>query len=158
LAAAIDHRAWGLIGLGAVPAVLAYLTHGEFVGSGTNEHGPGQAVESLNEGMAVLNREGRVVLWDDTLESILGCSRADALGRPLLEAVPTLADTMVPQAIATVFATGEASVLEYFTIPLDQGRRTLRFRVLPFETGVSVFWHDVTDLAEAEEALKRSED
>src|SRR5262245_4267032 len=158
LAAAIDHRAWGLIGLGAVPAVLAYLTHGEFVGGSASEPGPGQAVESLNEGMAVLNREGRVVLWDDTLESILGCSRADALGRPLLEAVPTLADTMVPQVIATVFATGEASVLEYFTIPLEPGRRTLRFRVLPFETGVSVFWHDVTDLAEAEEALKRSED
>ncbi|PYR51620.1 MAG: diguanylate cyclase [Acidobacteria bacterium] len=157
LAAAVDHRLWGVIALGAVPAVLAYLTYGVFVG-GDASAGRSQSRESLDEGMAVVSREGRVILWDEALESMLGCPPADALGRPLLEAVPTLADTMVPQVIATVFATAEASVPEYFTLQLASGRRILRFRVLPFESDVSVLWNDVTDRAEAEEALTRSED
>jgi diguanylate cyclase (GGDEF)-like protein/PAS domain S-box-containing protein len=159
LAAAADHRLWVWVALGTVPAFLIYRAYGVYLGNvDESDSPPADAVESLDQGMAVINREGRVVRWDDALEGILGCSREVALGRPLLECVPAVADTMMPHVISTVLATGECSVVEHIALRCEDTRKVLQFRVTPFESGVSVFWHDVTDRPETEEALKRSED
>ena len=43
--------------------------------------------------MAVVDGNGRIILWDDGVEHILGCPRERALGRSLVAAVPALAKT-----------------------------------------------------------------
>ncbi len=158
MAELIDHRMWSFIALGAIPVYMTYRAYGVYVGRFDGLHRHRETSESRNDGMAVINRDGRVVSWDDALEPIMGYSCEDVIGRPLVEAVPALADTMVPQVISTVFASGEASALEHFTLHRKTGRRILQVRVLPFVSGVTVFWHDVTDRADAEDALRRSEE
>jgi diguanylate cyclase (GGDEF)-like protein/PAS domain S-box-containing protein len=115
-------------------------------------------IESLNEGMAVVHRDGRIALWNDALERILGVSRECALGRQLVEAVPELAATAMPQVIGKVLETGNTDTLEHFAIHRADGRRILQVRIFPFMQGVTVFWHDITERAEAEDALKQSEE
>ena len=50
--------------------------------------------------MSVVDSNGRVTLWSDVLERILGCPRERALGRSLVGAVPALAKTDLPRAIS----------------------------------------------------------
>jgi len=152
-----DHGGWPLAALGL--ALTAYLAHREHrVNERVDEEGSAHSLESPADGLVVLNREGRVVFWDRTLEARLGFSSEDVLGRSLFDAVPALAETMVPQVIGTVFATGESGGLEHVALPGDNGRRILQCQVMPSETGVSVVLRDVTDRGGADEALKRSEE
>ena len=53
-----------------------------------------------------------IALWNDALERIIGLPRASVLGRPLLEAVPQLAETVLPGIIKTVFASGNSVAVE----------------------------------------------
>ena len=46
--------------------------------------------------MSVVDSHGRVTLWNDALERILGCPRERALGRSLVGAAPALAKTRPP--------------------------------------------------------------
>jgi diguanylate cyclase (GGDEF)-like protein/PAS domain S-box-containing protein len=158
LAERIDARMWAFIPLVAIPIYITYRAYAVYAGRLEDEHRHREVIESLSEGMAVITHDGKVTLWNDALERIMGCPREKALGRSLLEAIPVLAATLVPDVIAAVFATGEARTLEQFTLRQETGRRILQLRVIPFVGGVTVFWHDITDRAEAEEALRRSED
>ncbi len=158
MAEVIGHRIWGFIPLGAMPVYVLFRTYGVYVGRLEDEHRHREVIESLNEGVAVIKHDGRVTIWNDALERIMGCSREDVLGRTLVEAVPVLADTMVPEVIGRVLASGEPSTPQHFTLRRDTGRRILQVRAFPFVGGVTVFWHDVTDQAEAEDALRRSEE
>jgi PAS domain-containing protein len=100
------YRMWALAVL-ILPAVTAVWA----VTGSSRRHerkpGPHQPIRSFDDGMTVLDREGRVTGWDHGLERVLGSSREDVLGRGLLDAVPMLAETMVPQMISTVLASGE---------------------------------------------------
>ena len=49
--------------------------------------------------MCVVDGSGRVTLWNDALERIAGVSREQALGAPLVSAMPALANTELPRAI-----------------------------------------------------------
>ncbi len=51
------------------------------------EHRHREIIESLNEGMAVIDHQGMVTLWNDALERMVGTSRAKAVGQPLLSVV-----------------------------------------------------------------------
>ena len=81
-----------------------------------------------------------------------------ALGRPLVAAVPALAKTELPRAIGETLTTRSARMMARIELPSPAGVRILQVKMLPVADGVTLLWHDVTERAQAEQALKRSEE
>jgi diguanylate cyclase (GGDEF)-like protein/PAS domain S-box-containing protein len=154
----VAHQMWAFLPFVALSAYLTYRAYGVYVGRLQEDHRHREVIESLNEAMAVIQRDGRVTLWNETLERTLGVPREQALGRPLLEAVPVLAATTLPKLIEAVQESGQADTIEQFPFERQGERRILQLRLFPFLGGVTVFWNDITARAEAETALKRSEE
>ena len=82
-----------------------------------------------------------------------------ALGRSLVDAVPALAKTELPRAIdETLTQRNAPDAGAHLALPSAAGARILQVRILPVAGGVTLLWHDVTERARAEQALKRSEE
>lgn len=157
-ASVIVHKLWGFLPLAAIPVYLTHRAYQVYAGRLSDEHRHRQVIESLNEGMSVIDGRGIVTLWNDALERIVGCGREQALGRSLEAIVPSLTQTDLPKAITAALQSGEPQVLEQFVLSHGATRHTLQVRVFPFVGGATLFWNDVTDRARAERALKRSEE
>jgi diguanylate cyclase (GGDEF)-like protein/PAS domain S-box-containing protein len=151
-------RMWDFLPLTVVPVYVLYRGYSTFAGRVEEEHRHREVIESLNEGMAVIQSDGFIALWNDSLERIMGVPRQDALGRTLTEAVPELAPTLLPNMIARVLETGSSERIEYLEI--ERNGRCLIFdvRVFVFTNGVAIFWSDLTGRAKAEVALRDSEE
>src|SRR5205814_7075890 len=100
LAEAIDHRNWQVLSVAAVPLYFAYRAYCAHVNRLEEEHRRREVIESLDQGMSVVDSSGRVTLWNDALEGILDCPRERALGNSLASAVPVLGKTELPRAIS----------------------------------------------------------
>ena len=74
-------------------------TYRDYVSRLDDEHRRSEVIESLDQGMCVVDGAGRVTLWNDALERIAGVSRHEALGDSLVGAVPILANTELPRAV-----------------------------------------------------------
>jgi diguanylate cyclase (GGDEF)-like protein/PAS domain S-box-containing protein len=151
-------RMWDFLPLAIVPIYVLFRAYSTFAGRVEEEHRHREVIESLNEGMAVVQSDGFIALWNDSLERIMGVSRKDALGRTLTEAVPELARTSLPQVIVSVLETGTSERIEYLAFRRNGRELILDVRVFVFTNGVAIFWSDVTDRAEAQVALRHSEE
>jgi diguanylate cyclase (GGDEF)-like protein/PAS domain S-box-containing protein len=151
-------RFWDFMPLLAVPVYVAYRASAVFADRLEEESRHREVIESLSEGMAVVQSDGHIALWNDALERIMAVPRGHALGRTLSEAVPELTATALPKAIAAVLETGKSERIEHLALHRDGRRLILEVRVLVFLNGVTIFWNDITDRAEAEAALKHSEE
>jgi len=154
----IDHRAWEVLPVAAVPLYFAYRAYRAQVNGLEEEHRGLAVIESLDHGMSVLDDNGHVTLWNDVLERMLGCPRERALGRSLVGAVPVLSTTELPRAIGDAVTNRSPRTLPQVGVPSAAGARILQVRILPVAGGVTLLWHDVTERAHAEQALKRSEE
>jgi diguanylate cyclase (GGDEF)-like protein/PAS domain S-box-containing protein len=154
----IDHRMWQLLPVAAVPLYCAYRAYRAHVNRLEEEHRRLEVIESLHQGMSVVDSNGLVTLWNDALERILGCPRERALGRSLVGAMPVLGKTDLPRAINDALTNRSPRTLAHLMVPSDAGRRILEVRILPVVGGVTLLWHDVTERTRAEHALKRSEE
>jgi diguanylate cyclase (GGDEF)-like protein/PAS domain S-box-containing protein len=152
----IDHRLWEVLPVAALPLYFGYRAHCAHVNRLEEDHRRREVIESLDQGMSVVDGNGRVTLWNDGLERILGCRRERALGRSLVGAVPALAKTELPRAIADALTNRSPRTLAQLRLPLEAGARILQVRILPVVGGVTLLWHDVTERTHAEHALKRS--
>ena len=158
LVEAIDHRNWQVVLVAAVPLYFAYRAYNAHVSRLDEEHRRREVIESLDHGMSIVDSHGRVTLWDDALEQILGCPRDRALGRSLVSAVPLLGKTEVPRSINETLTTRSARTLARVDLPSAEGLRMLQVKILPVADGVTLLWHDVTARTRAEHAVKRRED
>jgi diguanylate cyclase (GGDEF)-like protein/PAS domain S-box-containing protein len=158
LVEAIDHRMWQVLPVAAVPLYCAYRAYCAHVNRLEEEHRRREVIESLHQGMSVIDRNGLVTLWNEALERILGCPREQALGRSLVGAMPVLGKTDLPRAIDEALTNRSPRTLAHLRLPSAAGRRLLEVRILPVVGGVTLLWHDVTDRTRAEHALKRSEE
>ena len=156
-AAMAEQRSWELALVAAVPLFFAYRAYSSHVTHLGDEHRRREVIGSLNQGMAVVDGNNLVTLWDAALERILDCPRDRALGRPLLVAVPGLSKTHVPRLIADAVGSGTPRTLAQVAVPTAAGARTLQVKVLPVAGGATLLWDDVTERLAAENALKRSE-
>jgi diguanylate cyclase (GGDEF)-like protein/PAS domain S-box-containing protein len=154
----IDHSAWTVALVAAGPLYLAYRAYSVQVCRLEDEHRRREVVDSLDHGMSVVDSTGRVTLWDDALERLLGCSAERAVGRSLVSAVPVLGKTEIPRAIDETMTSGSPRTLARVPVPFAACARILQVKILPVADGVTLLWHDVTDRAHAEYALKRKED
>lgn len=155
LAAVISHGAWQLLPAVAVPLYFAYRSYAIHAVRLDEEYRRSEVVQSLTQGMAVIDTNGIVTLWNEVLEHLLECPRERVLGQALFETLPVLGKTALPRLITDALAGGPARTL---ALPAAVGGRMLHVRVLPVIDGVTLLWDDVTELTRVEHALKRSED
>ena len=157
LVAIIDHRSWGILAVAALPLYFAYRSYVDYARRLGDEYHRLQVIHSLDEGIAVIDGEGRVTFWADTLEHIVGCDRDYALGSFLIDAVPALRTTDLPRAIEHARTTGTAVTL---TLGLSSGTRArfLQVKLVPGPAGATLLWYDVTERNRAERELKRHDE
>jgi diguanylate cyclase (GGDEF)-like protein/PAS domain S-box-containing protein len=156
LAEAIEYRMWAVLPVAAASLFFAYRTYADYVTRLEHEHRRREVIDSLEEGMCVVNRDSRITLWNDALERILGCPRDRALGRSLAGALPVLGETGLPRALQETLSDRTPRTLPLLRLPSATGARTLQVKVLPVVDGVSLLWHDITQRTQAEQALKRT--
>ena len=116
-----------------------------------------EVVDSLNHGMAIVDDSGSITLWDDGAERLFACSREHVLGHTIASAVPGLGNAALSQAITQVQNERLARKLPQLRSTSGADARTLEIRIVPVSGGVALLCHDVTEHAEAEQALRRSE-
>jgi PAS domain S-box-containing protein len=124
-----------------------------------------QIFESAREGVVVLDREGRVRLWNPFMEEIFGIPAAEVHGLLLNERFSSVRASALPDHTLRALR-GETSTTPDFPIFARRLRRRV-FVALDFQPlrgangeaqGVLVFVRDVTTRHAAEEALRRSEE
>jgi two-component system NtrC family sensor kinase len=120
-------------------------------------------LESLNDGMAVLDRDGRVVRWNRQMEELYGIRHETAVGQPL----PSLFDAQIGDMIRGSAAGGHEGVA-YYRIPMvtrhTPSRRLLvNLGATPLRddagetVGTIVIVEDISTRVQLEEQLQISE-
>jgi diguanylate cyclase (GGDEF)-like protein/PAS domain S-box-containing protein len=154
----IDHGMWEVLPVAAVPLYFGYRAYRHYMNRLEDEHRRREVIESLDEGMSVVDSDGRVTLWNDALERIVGCPRERALGRSLVGAVPALGNTELLRAISDALTNRSPQTLVHLGLASATGAQILRVKILPVVGGVTLLWHDVTERTRAAHALQRSEE
>ena len=116
-----------------------------------------EVIESIDEGMFVLGREGQVVVWNAAAERLSGRPRDKVLGQPLWLAWPRLARTALGGTLAnSLTEPGTGATRLSVHLSDVEGERILDVRTFPFEEGVTVFFTDITNLTRRTEDLSRT--
>src|SRR5258705_9079350 len=118
-----------------------------------------EVIESINEGMFVVGRDGRVNLWNRAAERMWGRPRDQVIGQPLAAVFPGVGATRLPRAGEQAMLTGRliAPVVE-FGRSGDATDAIFEARVFPFGRGVTVFLDDITVRKRSEAELKHAKD
>jgi diguanylate cyclase (GGDEF)-like protein/PAS domain S-box-containing protein len=137
---------------------LRMVQHGEFLQRERRSQARLlEVIESIDEGMLVLGRDGRVVLWNAAAERLSGRTREEVLGLPLAQAWPELSLTALGNTLASSLADRGAGGTRLSVHLTDAaGERRLDVRIFPFEEGVTLFFTDTTNLSRRTEDLSRT--
>ena len=153
----IAHRMWDSLAVVAVPLFFATWIYHDYLSRLDEEDRRCEVIESLDQGMCVLDARGRITLWNDAIARISDVPRERALGALLTTVVPSLAKTELPKAIADAQKDRAPRTMSEIALPRTAGARMLQVKILPVSDGLTVLWYDVTDRAIADRALKRHE-
>ena len=110
-------------------------------------------LEAISEELLVVDSTMRVIQWNEAAERNWKRARAELIGRPLDEALPSLLATPLAGAIQTALNEGRGTVLPDLKLNGDGEARVCQARVFPFQGGASVFLHDITQAKRAESEL-----
>ncbi len=121
-------------------------------------------VDSLRDGLVVLDREGRIVSWNRALETRYDVSAPEVLGRPLLEVFPNLQGEGIHRPIERLLR-GE---IEEFALEavahetLRKGRVVLNvkgslLREHEAPAGAALLIEDITERVALEQAARQAE-
>jgi diguanylate cyclase (GGDEF)-like protein/PAS domain S-box-containing protein len=152
----IDRGLWLFLPLTGLPIYLTYRAYTSYAGRLEYEHRHREIIESLNEGMAVIDHNGRVTLWNDAIERIVGRTRADAIGQSLVSVIDGIADDRLVQLVQTAAVTGQPQSVNDLVLSRADARRVVQVRLFPYAAGITLFWNDVTDRVEAQEAFRHA--
>jgi PAS domain S-box-containing protein len=121
-------------------------------------------VESLRDGVVVLDREGRVVGWNRALETRYEIKAEEALGRPLLELTPNLKREGYAEPIGRllrgeveefILEAVEHETLRKGRVLLNMKGSLLRENAVP--SGAVLLIEDITERATLERAARQAE-
>src|SRR3954470_5274374 len=153
----VQQRMWDLAPILAAALFLAYRIYADYVLRLEEEHRRRQVLDYIEQGMSVLDREGRITLWNDALERILQCPSNRAVGRLLGDAVPELSRTDLLKVVSETIADGKARVMNHLRVTVSANEtRIVQVKLLPVADGLTLLWHDVTEHARAEIELRRN--
>jgi diguanylate cyclase (GGDEF)-like protein/PAS domain S-box-containing protein len=151
-----DRGLWLFLPLTALPIYMTYRAYTAYAGRLEYEHRHREIIESLNEGMAVIDHEGRVTLWNDAIERIIGRARGDVIGQPLVGVIDGIADDRLVQLVRAAMATGQPQAVNDLVLVRPDARRVVQVRLFPYAAGITLFWNDVTERVEAQEAFRHA--
>jgi PAS domain S-box-containing protein len=114
-----------------------------------------EVVESISEGMFVIDRQWILQVWNTAAERYFSRKREDVVGRHLLVAFPEIATTPLAPEIGTAIYSRTPRVLPDIQLPSGE---VFEVRLFPFEKGVTVFINDITERKRATDAAKESEE
>jgi diguanylate cyclase (GGDEF)-like protein/PAS domain S-box-containing protein len=153
-----NRRLWSLGVVAVVPAYFVYRAYIDYLDHRGQETRYQEALASLDHGVSMIDDTGAVTLWNPALQRLLGCPAERALGQPLWNVVPVLAETELPRALREAAHTQKPVRLSGLGLPGAGGTRMVDLRILPSVTGMTMQWRDVTATWRAENRLKRSEE
>ncbi len=154
----IDHRMWNVLPVVALPLYCLYRAYAAHVNRLEHEGRRREVIESLDHGMSVVDDQGRVTVWDEVLERILGCPGERAVARSIVDAVPALAKTDVPRALHDALTNRRPATLATVRLASATSMRILRVSILPVVGGATLLWHDITERSHAHDVLRRNEE
>ncbi len=155
LAGVIAQRMWDILPVAGAALFFAYTIYADYVNRLEESNRRREVIDYLEQGMAVIDGEGRVTLWNDTLERMLECPRARALGHSLDVALPVLARTELPRAIEHTLEDGKSRTVSHVRLLSTADAPILQVKVLPVVGGVSLLWHDITERTREEQELRQ---
>ena len=107
-------------------------------------------LERVSEGIVALDTNLRYTYVNDRAEQILDADRAQLIGQHVWDAFPESQGTAAQDALDLAMATQEQQSFERYDAGLD---RWFEVRVYPDESGLSLYFTDVTDQKASEQAL-----
>jgi PAS domain S-box-containing protein len=112
-------------------------------------------LESISDAYYAVDRNWRVVMFNGSAETFFGMTRAEMLGRNLWDIYPLGRDTEFGRLLQWVMKERQPGRL---TAPsaMREGR-TVEVRISPLGDGIGVSLDDISDRADAERALRRSQ-
>ncbi|QLD88184.1 PAS domain S-box protein [Natronomonas salina] len=108
----------------------------------------------IRDGVIALDEDWTFTHLNESAESILDVSDEDLLGEEIWSFFPELVDTEFERRYRQAMATQETVSFEAYYEPYDAW---FEEHVYPSETGLSVYFRDVTEHRERERELERSE-
>jgi diguanylate cyclase (GGDEF)-like protein/PAS domain S-box-containing protein len=154
----IDHRMWEVLPVAAVPLYFAHRAYCDHVCQIEYEHRSLEVIESMDEGITVIDGSGLVTLWNSALERMVDCPREHALGRLLVDALPVLKSSGLQRTIDDAVACQSPRIQMLFGVLSAAGARIVQVRILPTVDTTTLIWLDVTEQKSAEFAVRRSEE
>ena len=70
-------------------------------------------LNALDVGIVILDRQGRIVLWNDWIARYTQTAASAVAGKTLVDVFPTLAATRLPSAVEDSFETGSSGLLTH---------------------------------------------
>jgi PAS domain S-box-containing protein len=113
------------------------------------EAGLAAILDGIGEGFYALDRDYRIILFNDEAGKHFRCKPEDMLGRILWERFPGARETALGQQYLKVMATREPIRSEAESVIF--GERWLAYRLFPLGDGMGVVFRDITDRKRAEE-------
>ena len=154
----INNQLWEVLPVAALPMFFAHRAFCAHVSQIEYERRSQEAIESLDEGIAVLDGRGLVTLWNYALERMVDCTRSQALGRPLCEALPVLKNSGLQRTIDDAIEHQSPRAQLLYGALSAAGARILQITIRPADGSTTLLWRDVTEQKRAEYAVKRSEE
>jgi len=152
----IDRRLWSLAPVVGTLLFLSYRLYADYVVRLEDEQRRREVIDHLEQGMSVVDRDGRIAVWEDVLARILNCSSSQALGRSLTDALPAVAHSELSRHIKDTLEDGKRRTVNQLRLSSRADTRIVQVSVVPVSAGVALLWQDVTDRMRAEQELKRS--
>ncbi|MEL7239031.1 MAG: PAS domain-containing protein, partial [Planctomycetota bacterium] len=110
---------------------------------------------TVKDGMVVLDKNDAYTMINPAAAEMMGVDPDEIIGRNVYDVWPTLETTVIGKAMLRAQRTGEHQTLREYFEPLG---RHFDVRCFPNETGLTIYFLDVTQEIEAEAALRKGEE
>ncbi|MGI9089750.1 MAG: SpoIIE family protein phosphatase [Gemmatimonadaceae bacterium] len=111
-------------------------------------------LESISDAFFALDRAGRFTYLNGQAARLLARTRDGLLGANIWDAFPAAVGTASEREYSRAMA-GESTSFEQYYPPLG---KWFEARAYPSESGITVYFHDITERKRSEQALRDSED
>ena len=155
IAELIARRQWALLGVAAVPVAALYGICREHAERRAVAEQRREVLDAIDQGVAVVNQAGRITYWSEGLSRLVESGRDRALGKDIAAALPALAKSELPKAVATALAEDPQSAVTTVAIASAAGQKALQVKVVPISDGATLAWQDVTLQRKEENSHKR---